>query len=163
MPINLLSSGLSQSMLPTAARWLHDHGATRVLRRLLWFSCGVVLLALCYCAVMWGTREWIYAVILKKQFESRDQLLLLWCAIFLLTAFRDQIGHLLSVRLRFPQLGVLTLISATFSLALSYFAMLRLGVVGALIGLLLGECINVVGVLLLSHAEVRRPAPQPAP
>ncbi len=163
MPINLLSSGLSQTMLPTAAGWLPRHGATRVLRRLVWFSAGVVLLALCYCALMWGLRDWIFAVVLKKEFAQRDPLLLLWSGIFLLTVFREQLGHVIAARLRFPQLGVLTLISATFSLAVSYAAMLRMGVVGALLGFLLGESINVAGVVLLSYLETQRKVPATAP
>jgi O-antigen/teichoic acid export membrane protein len=75
---------------------------------------------------------------------------------------RDQLLYLLTVRHRFRPLSTLTLINALLSLPISYVGMLRLGVVGALLGVLAGEVLNVIGLLVLSIREVRRQLPVPA-
>jgi O-antigen/teichoic acid export membrane protein len=161
MPVSLLSSGLFQIMLPTAVGWMHVHGARRVFHRLILFCAAVGLMTLCYCAVMWELRDWIFNEILKKQFEQRDQLLALWCVVFLLIVLREQLVCILVARSRFPQLSSLTACSAVLSLATGYAAMPRLGAVGGLLGVIAGEAINVVGIVLLTRAESRRLTPAP--
>jgi hypothetical protein len=53
-------------------------------------------------------------------------------------------------------LTVLTMVCAVVSLGVSYFSLLRIGVAGAPLGVLIGEIINVSGLVALSRAEVRR-------
>ena len=69
MPVNLLSQGISQMMLPTASQWLNDHSARRVFRRLLLFCAAAALASIGYCVVMWLMRDWIFSHVLKKQIE----------------------------------------------------------------------------------------------
>ena len=156
MPINLLSTGIGTLMLPTTAGWLQHHKPRRVFRRLVLFAIGVALLSMIYLAVMWLLRDWIFTRVLHKQFPQRDLLLKLWSVVFVLMVCRDQLIHLLVVRARFHMLASLTLATAVVSLTVSYVCMLRLGVVGALIGVLVGKSINVVGIAGLSYREVRR-------
>jgi O-antigen/teichoic acid export membrane protein len=156
MPINLLSTGISTLMLPTTAGWLQHHKPKRVFRRLVLFAIGVALLSMIYLAVMWLLRDWIFTRVLHKQFEQRDLLLKLWSVVFVLMVCRDQMIHLLVARGRFHTLASLTLAGAVVSLTVSYLCMLRFGVVGALIGVLVGELINVVGIAGLSYRETRR-------
>lgn len=160
MPVNLLSSGIGSLMLPLATGWLHRHGAAFLFRRLGWFALGMALLTLAWFGVLWFYRDWIFAVVLKKQFVQRDALLLMWGLLFLVMVARDQLGYVLSAQGRFRELTLLTLASALVSLSASYVAMLQLGVVGALAGMLVGELISVVGIVLLA---TRRPAPQLMP
>lgn len=162
MPVNLLSQGIAQMMLPTASKWLHDHDVAQVFRRLTMFCVGVAGLALAYCAVMWLMRDWIFENVMKKQIEHRDALLFLWCMIFLLMAMRDQMAHLLVARSRMRLLSTMTFFSAVASLAICYAAMLRFGVVGALLGVLAGEFLNLAGIAIMSLVETRRPNPVPA-
>jgi len=159
MPINLLSLGIGAIMLPLASGWLHAHGAPVLWRRLLWFGLAVGGAAFCYLVTLWLLRDWIFEVVLQKEFAQRDQLLLLWSLAFLVMAVRDQLMYLLIVRERFRFLTLLTLVSAVFSLAISYWAMLRFGTVGAPLGLLIGQLINVVGIVWLSMREAERTAP----
>ncbi len=161
MPVNLLSTGMCQMMLPTASRWLHLHGAAQLYRRLLLFCAGMAALILVYFGLMWTLRDWIFAHVLKKQFTHRDALLFLWCLIFLCTTLRDQLAHLLVVRGRLPQMSVLTFFSATVALGASYAAIRQFGVIGAPIGVLVGELLSVLGIAVLSNIESRRPAPDP--
>jgi hypothetical protein len=53
-------------------------------------------------------------------------------------------------------MSLMTLLSAAVSLGASYAAMQRLGVTGALVGMLLGESISVLGVMALSRRQPER-------
>jgi len=160
MPVNLLSTGIGSLMLPLASGWLHEHGAATLLRRLCLFATALVLATLCYFAVLWWLRDWIFAVLLKKQFAQRDALLLLWGALFVVMVVRDQMVCLLAAQGRFRVLTLMTLASAAISLTVSYACMQRLGEVGALVGLLTGELINAIGIITLSFRRPPAGVPQ---
>ncbi|MEJ1963985.1 MAG: capsular biosynthesis protein [Gammaproteobacteria bacterium] len=155
MPVSLLSSGIGTIMFPTASSWLHAHGAATVMRRVTLFALGLVAAALCYLFVMWVLRDWIFVHILRKSMPQRDLLLTLWSVVVLLIVLRDQLGWLLAARGRFRMLTMMTVISAVLSLTVSYFSMLKVGVPGALIGVITGELVNVLGVIVLSIRELR--------
>ncbi|HEY1051613.1 MAG TPA: hypothetical protein VGE39_17695 [Prosthecobacter sp.] len=153
MPLNLVSSGIGALMLPMASRWLRDHGAATVLRRLGLFALAMGGVALCYFGVMWLLRDWIFDHLLRKDFPQRDRLLLLWSGIFLLMVMRDQLIYLLLACERFRTLTMLSLASALVSLSASWWGMQQHGTAGALIGMLLGEALNIAGILLWSLRE----------
>jgi O-antigen/teichoic acid export membrane protein len=157
MPVTLLSTGIGSLMLPLTARWLYERGASPVLRRLLWIALAIGVVSVGYFGVLWLLRDWIFDVLLKKQFEQRDLLLLLWSASFVLTAVHQQLLWLLIARARFRTLTVLALLSAALALSCSYFGMLRFGGVGAPLGILVGELVNTVGIALLCLRELARP------
>jgi O-antigen/teichoic acid export membrane protein len=150
MPLNLLSTGIGTLMLPLTAGWLYHRGFSFALRRLSLFALGLACASLCYFAVLWLTRDWIFSVALHKQFEHRDQLLLLWGLAFLPMVVRDQLLYLLVVKERFHQLTSLAFVSATVSLLAGYFGMLSFGVLGAPLGVLTGEVVNLAGIVILS-------------
>ncbi|MBC7983393.1 MAG: capsular biosynthesis protein, partial [Candidatus Obscuribacterales bacterium] len=150
MPVNLLSTGIGALMLPLTVGWLQQHGPAVVLRRLGLFALALSGVAVCYFALLWVLRDFIFAEVLRKQFAQRDQLLLLWSGAFFLMTARDQLIYLLVARERFRQLTLIAFVSATISLAASYFAMRRYGVIGAPLGVLVGEIINLTGIVLLS-------------
>lgn len=156
MPVNLVSTGIGTMMLPTVSGWLQARPAAEVLRRLLLIVGSLAAGALCYFAILWVLRDWVFTTLIKKQVEQRDELLLLWFAVAILMLLRDQIIHLMLARARFHALTWLTLMCALLALATSYFGMKLIGVAGALIGVLIGEAINVAGLLMLSSIEARR-------
>lgn len=155
MPINLLSTGIRSLMLPLAASWLDRHGASVVWRRLIMFAISLATVSLCYFGVLWLLRDWIFDTVLKKQFAQQDTLLLLWGAVFLFLVIRDQLVYLLAAQGRFQVLTTLTFFCAVIALTASYTGMLKLGVTGALLGILIGEVINTIGIIVLS---LRKPA-----
>ncbi len=156
MPVGLLSTGIGTFLLPTVSKWSTDHSAIKVLKRLSFFASGLVVMAGLYIAVMWFARIWIFEDLLKKTFAQRDELLLTWSAIALVTAFRDQIYYFLVTRARFRLTSTITLVSAIVSLSTSLLAMHALGVIGALVGLLVGEAFNVVGIIFFSVREAQK-------
>lgn len=159
MPINLLSTGIGALMLPLTSAWLHALGAAVVLRRLTLFAGGVAAASLLYLGTLWLTRDWIFANVLNKQFEDGDTLLLLWSGVFVLMVMRDQLIYLLVARQRFRILAALSALSAVVSLMVSYVGMQHFGVVGAVLGLLVGEALSLAGIVLLSLRELAQPAP----
>ncbi len=162
MPVNLLSTGIGSLMLPLASGWLHQHGAPLLWRRLCLLALGLAAATLCYFAILWWLRDWIFAVVLKKQFAQRDELLMLWGVIFLMIVVRDQLVYLLAAQGRFRIMTLLTLVGAVISLAASYWGMLQFGVAGALLGMLIGELINVTGIVILSFRKAPHPLAVPA-
>ncbi len=158
MPVNLLSTGIGSLMLPLASGWLHQHGAALLWRRLCLFALGLAATTLCYFAIVWWLRDWVFVVALKKQFVQRDELLMLWGAIFLVIVIRDQLAYLLAAQGRFRILTLLTLVSAVVSLTASYWGMRQFDMVGALLGILIGEVINLIGVVIFSFRKTPHPA-----
>src|SRR5581483_4836780 len=150
-------------MLPLTAGWLQQQAPRRVAWRLLPVILGVAAMALLYLGAMWLLRDWIFAHVLKKEFAQRDQLLLLWSAVSLLMVVRDQSVHLLVSSGRLRQLTLITLASALLSLGVSYWAMHRYGVAGALFGVLCGEAANVAGIFAATALSVLRRPPAAAP
>ncbi len=111
---------------------------------------------------MWLARDWIFVHILRKEFESRDSLLAVWSLIAIVILFRDQFLHFLVARGRFQLTSTLTTISAIVSLSSSFALMRSIGVSGAPLGMLIGEVLNVLGIIVFSLREARR-RPDPAP
>jgi O-antigen/teichoic acid export membrane protein len=149
MPVNLLSSGIGTLMLPLTAGWLHNHSSGYALRRLCVFAGGLACILFCYFAVLWVARDWVFSTVLQKQFEHRDELLLLWGLAFLPMVVRDQLLYLLVARQRFHQLT-----SLAFSLTAGYLGMRQFGVVGAPLGVLVGELITFAGIVVLSLRQL---------
>lgn len=165
MPVNLLSSGIGSLMLPLSSRWLLDHGAPLLLRRLFWFAGIISATALAYFVVLWFLRDWVFSVLLHKQFAQRDLLLMLWSASFVVMVVHQQLIYLLVVRERFRPLTWLTTLSAVLALSCSYWGMRHFGGAGAPLGILIGESVNAAGIVLLclrelgpARSETARPA-----
>ena len=154
MPVNLLTTGIGSVMLPLVSRWLHESGAGVVLRRLFWFALAIATLAAGYFLALWVLRDWVFAVVLKKQFAQRDLLLMLWSASFVVMAVNQQLLWLLVARQRFHRLTSLGLVSAVVGLSCSYWGMLRFGGAGAPLGILAGEVVNAIGLSLLCQREL---------
>jgi hypothetical protein len=93
--------------------------------------------------------------VLKKSFVERDQLLLAWSAVAMVTLFRDQFMYFLTMRGRFQLTSAVTFVSALVSLGSGFAAMHYVGVLGAPFGILTGELLNVIGMIVFSLREAR--------
>ena len=76
-------------------------------------------------------------------------------AVAVVAVVRDQLVFLPVARQRFRVLTAQTSLCALLALVVSYFGMQHLGVSGALLGILAGELLNIVGLVRLSLREVR--------
>jgi O-antigen/teichoic acid export membrane protein len=154
MPVNLMASGLGSMTFPTVSRWLQHHPVNDVFKRLSLLAAGIAALGGLYVIVMWIFRGWIFSHVTKAQFEHRDTLLLLWSAVFLLMAVRDQMLYLPAACGRYRIMAWLTLATAVISLITCYVCIQNFGVVGALVGVLVGEAFNILGFVFLSLREI---------
>ncbi len=162
MPVFVLSGGVSMLLFPVTSRWVRDVGARGATKRLTLLVTGLGMAALLYMGTMWLLRDWIFTVILKKSFPHRDPLLLLWSAVFLVTLCRDQLATLPAAHARFRDMTMMTGFSAVLWLLSSYVAMLHYGPPGAVLGILIGETVNIGGILFMIVRETRQPAAAPA-
>lgn len=156
MPVGVLSNGVTLLMRPTAYIWLEHHGPTKLIQRLLLAAAGLVCITIAYAAVVWIFRDWIFLEVFKKEFPDRDRLLMLWSVLFVLICIRDEAILLLMARSQFRPLAALTFVCAIMALGGTYLLVRRIGAPGALVGMLIGESINAVGIGLLSVREIRR-------
>lgn len=150
MPVNLISTGIGTFMYPTVAGWLQTMTVGKVFQRTLVIALGLSVVAAVYLVILWFLRDWIYLRVLNKDFPRRDTLLLLWSAICVLMVLRDQLTFILSAQARFRPLSAVALASAVISLSISYLLMSRIGTPGALVGILIGEAVSVVGIVALT-------------
>jgi O-antigen/teichoic acid export membrane protein len=164
MPVNLMSSGMSSMTFPSVSHWLQKHSVRTVFHRLLLLSGGVAALGVVYLVVVWLMRDWIFAHIVKTKIEipHRDTLLLIWSFTFVLMAIRDQMC-LPASRGHFTGMTWLAFVTAVVSLSMSFVGTRLFGVIGALLGVLTGEIINVIGNVTLSWLEVKRSEREQAP
>lgn len=158
MPANLLSAGIGSMMLPRTVSWLGRLDPDEVRRRVSVLALGVTGLSLAYAGLLWWGRDWVFLHVLHRSWPQGETLLLLWAATVLVTGARDQLAGLVAAQGRFRALTLLTLVCALAALAAGGWALARLGVIGALVGLLVGEGLSLVGVIVL----MRRPAAAPA-
>jgi O-antigen/teichoic acid export membrane protein len=155
MPVFVLSGGVSMLLFPMTSRWVHELGTRAASRRLLLLVAGLGAAALLYMIMMWVMRDWIFTVLLKKNFTHRDPLLLLWSAVFLVTLCRDQLATLPAARARFRDMTLMTGVSAIIWLCTSYVAMIHFGPSGAVMGILAGEFVNICGIVFMIIRETR--------
>lgn len=156
MPVNLLSTGVCSLMLPTASAWVVEHRSAGTLKRLAATAGAVALLAAAYFTLVWIARDFLFHRVLHKDFPGRDGLIILWAIASILMVFRDQLLYLPMTRGRYHQLTLLSAGCAVISLSVSYQSLVHLGVIGAPIGVICGEFVNVIGLIVMSRIEIRR-------
>ncbi|HEV2700139.1 MAG TPA: hypothetical protein VGV09_00805 [Steroidobacteraceae bacterium] len=156
MPVTLISTGINPLMLATVSGWLTQHGVQTTRRRVTLAAAAMAALALCYAALFWPLRDFIFTRILHKSFAQRDLMLLLWWLASVAMVARDQFINFVLARVRYRSLTGLTVVNAIIALTVTFIMVGRIGAAGAAIGVLVGELVNVLGLITLSHLEVRR-------
>jgi len=155
MPINVMSTGVQKQLVPIASGWVHQSGVAATFKRLLLFSACMGGLTLVYGVVVWLLRDWIFVDLMRKSFEHRNTLLLMWIAVFLVMVVREPITQLLVLRQRFRMLMAASLVSALVALTISYIGMAQFGTRGAPVGILVGEALNFIAALWMVRREIR--------
>ena len=144
MPINLLITGVSQQLLPVAARWLAESGLRTLLRRGGLIAVGLLLLSVTYVAMLWWPREWIMVHVFRRQVIGMDPLLLLWAATFCVMAVRHAATVMLQAMELHRALVWAAAVSALCSLLSGFVGIHQLGAMGGLLGLVVGESVYLL-------------------
>ena len=155
MPVNLLSVGVGQSMYPIISSWNSSVSLNTLIRRVTIICAILAGASVVYAAMVWWWQDWLFSIV-NQNFDQAGLLLLLWSMVFVLMLLRDQIGLIVFVRVNLKILGQLTLYSAGAALVTIWLAIPVFGPAGALLGILVGEALNFLGLLVLLFWEARR-------
>ncbi len=156
MPLMLMSQGVSNILNPNASGWLHHEGLPRVIRRLVPFALGLLVILAVYVGVLWQCRHWLMAEVMRKQIVEIDTMLLLWAFTYTLSMLRDVFQSALIALGRFKIMAGLTAIAAVGSLSAMWFCIGRFGPAGAIMGVIVGETLSLGGVVFLLIQSLRR-------
>jgi O-antigen/teichoic acid export membrane protein len=149
MPVNLLLAGTGQLLLPMASGWQERNGTHDVVSKMTVIGALIFAAALCYFSLTWALRTWIVANVLHRQVGSLDPLLLMWGAAFVVATLRSFGMVVLQVQERFASLVYLALVSTSSSLILCWWGITHYGAVGSVLGIVLGESVDLFGIIWL--------------
>jgi O-antigen/teichoic acid export membrane protein len=149
MPAIVLTVGVKTLLVPSAAAWLAESGLGRLLRRLLLFIAGILVLDLAYLAFVWFARNWLTHDLMHKDIPDSDRLLLLWAIIAMIGLVRDLLQTSLFALRRLQAMAYLSAASALVSLSLMWYGIGQWGPAGALIGQIAGETVSLLGIVAL--------------
>jgi O-antigen/teichoic acid export membrane protein len=153
MPTIVLTVGIGSFLPPTAAAWYAEVGYQRLIRRLIYILVPFVLLYLAYFAVVWYLRDWLIGTVLHKEIGDHDRLLMLWAGLALAGLVRDVVQSALFAVGRLKSLAWQLGVSAALGLALTAFGIPHWGAAAALIGQIVGEIVNLGGILAMLRMQ----------
>jgi O-antigen/teichoic acid export membrane protein len=159
MPVFVLTIGVQDLLVPTAAQWYAESGLSQLTRRLLRFLLGMFLLDLVYLLVVWVCRDWLTTTVLHKEIDERDLLLMLWTLVAVIGLVRDVLQCALYALGRMKSMARQTALAAVVALLLTWFGIGWWGAPAVLIGQIAGELVNLGGIALLLWAAHRGPQP----
>jgi O-antigen/teichoic acid export membrane protein len=149
MPAIVLAIGVGTLLGPTAATWYAQIGIHRLVRRLLMFLLVVGLLEITYFGTVWLARDWLVIDVLHKHIHNLDQLLVLWAGVALVGLCRDVLQCALIAMGRLKTLAWQVGVSTAIAVVLMWYGMGWWGAPGVLIGMIVGELINLAGIIIL--------------
>lgn len=156
MPALVLTAGVASLLTPSAATWYAEIGLRRLVRRLLMFLLVVGFLEVTYFACVWTSRDWLFVDVLHKNIQDRDHLLILWAGLAIIALFRDVLQCALIATGRLKSLAWQVGISTAVALPLMWFGVAWWGVAAALIGQIVGEMINLAGIIFVLRKSMRQ-------
>jgi O-antigen/teichoic acid export membrane protein len=156
MPAFVLTIGVASLLGPTAATWYAQVGIHRLVGRLLIFLGVVGLLELTYFVIIWVGRDWLVVDVLHKHIHDRDRLLILWAGVAVVGLFRDVLQCALTAMGRLQSLAWLVGVSAAVAVLLMWYGVAWWGAPAVLIGQIVGELINLAGIIFLLRRSMRR-------
>ncbi len=162
MPVAVLTIGIVSLLGPSAATWYTQIGIRGVVRRLLMFLVAVGVLDLIYFVAVWWSRDWLMGGVLHKHIHSFDLLLILWTAVVIVGLFRDVLQCALIAMGHYKSLAGQVGVSAAVAVVLMWYGIGWWGAPAVLIGQIVGELINLMGIIILLRKNMRfslAPAP----
>ena len=93
--------------------------------------------------------------ILHKHIRNLDRLLILWSGVALVGLCRDVLQNALVALGRFKSLAWQVGVSAAVAVVVMWYGLGRWGAPGVLVGMIVGELINLAGIILLLRKCMR--------
>jgi O-antigen/teichoic acid export membrane protein len=155
MPAIALAIGVGSLLAPTAASWYQQIGIHRLVRRLSMFLLVVGLLEMSYFVAIWIGRDWLVVGVLHKHIHDLDRLLILWSGVALVGLCRDVLQSALVALGRYKSLAWQVGVSAAVAVVLMWYGLGWWGAPGVLVGMIVGELINLAGIIILLRSCMR--------
>jgi O-antigen/teichoic acid export membrane protein len=155
MPAFVLTAGVASLLTPSAATWYAEIGLRGLVRRLLLFLAAVGILEVTYFVCLWASRDWLFADVLRKSIMDRDRLLALWAGVAAVALVRDFLQCALIAMGQLKSLAWQVGISTAVAMPLMWFGVAWWGVAAALIGQIVGELINLAGIIYALRRSLR--------
>ncbi len=119
------------------------------------FLLAVGLIETTYFLAVWLGRDWLVVGILHKQIHDLDRLLLLWSGVALIGLCRDVLQSALIALGRLKSLAWQVGVSTAIAVVLMWYGLGWWGAPGVLVGMIVGELINLAGIILLLRKCMR--------
>jgi O-antigen/teichoic acid export membrane protein len=97
-----------------------------------------------------------FIIILSRQYTDLTPYIILWASVFFVTTIRYIMSYTLQILRQFKTLTISVAASAVLTLAACKILLLRIGLAGSILALLLGE--TVLSLLLFYFLAIRVPA-----
>ena len=156
-PAIILTVGVVSLLTPMAARWYVQMGLRRLVRRLILLILVVGGAEVAYFIVVWFGRDWLVHNVFHKVIQDRDHLLILWGGVAIISLLRDILQCALMAMGKFRSLAWQVGISAAVAVLLMWYGVRWWGAAAVLIGQIVGEVINLIGIILLLRHSLRQP------
>jgi O-antigen/teichoic acid export membrane protein len=155
MPAVILTTGVGSLLGPTAPGWYAQLGIHRLVRRLLMFMFAVGLLQFIYFLAIWIGRDWLVFGVLHKNIHDLDRLLILWTGVIIIGLCRDVLQCALIAMGRLKSLAWQVGVSTAIAVVVMWYGLGWWGPPGVLIGMIVGELINLAGIIFLLRKCMR--------
>src|SRR6185437_5965651 len=131
--------------------WIVEVGFERLTRRLVVIALLVGAFGLLYLWLVWLVRDWVAVHVLHKHIADLDILLMLWAVNSLISLVRDVLICGVFALARLKWLTWQSGICATIALCIIWFGIPVWGAAAVLIGINIGEALNLAGILHLTR------------
>jgi len=144
-PFNFLLPAINQIALPRFAE-LRNKNRSRLIRIVYLYTLSLSLAGILYVLLLLIVVEKIIPLVLGNKYtiEEIKPLIYVWCAALLFQLIRSGSSSLLQVLKAFKVLMMDNLISAFITIVMTYFLATQFGVLGAIVGISIGEFILAI-------------------
>ncbi len=148
MPGALLTTSWANYFKPLASKSLAMGAPGEAFRTLIKSTMALTILLILYTGTALFALKVVPKTWLPKNYQDVGIYVLFWAGIILLTSLRSNLSSLYQANLFFRKLALLGVLSAILTFVMSALLIVKVGVLGALLGLALGEVFLTICLLL---------------
>jgi O-antigen/teichoic acid export membrane protein len=137
-PFLMLAAAINQVTMPRIAE-LRSQGGQKVAQVGLLITTGLLVLAMCYVAMVLFFADYVTSFVLGSQFQNLRPIIIAWAFVLLLQLLRDGATGILEVMKHFRALMLTNIVSALVTVLAIIVLMKSFGVPGSIFGTGMGE------------------------
>ena len=137
-PFLMLITAINQVTMPRLAE-LGQQSSEKMIRTGSLLTSAMIVAATLYVAIVITATDSLEALFFGGKYEGLTSLVIAWSIVLLMQLFRDGAGTLFQVMKQFRKMMQFNILSASVSVAATVVLMKAFGVVGAILGMGVGE------------------------